>query len=344
MAAKRSSASVVVLAFGAEDQLEACIDAVLLNLQAADELVVVDNGFAGGSERLAVYGSRLKMINDGANTGFAGGCNLGAASATGEVLVFVNSDAVMDPGALEPLVSAATEPTIGIACGSLRLAADRQLVNSAGNPMHYTGVTWAGHCGELASRFTERRSVTVATGGFFAVSRSVWTSLGGFHEDYFAYHEDADLSLRTHLMGKDVVYIPEAVAVHDYEFARNPRKLYLIERNRLLLVFTDYPTRVRHAVLPAIILTEPLFLILSVMQGWSRQKVEAWIWLARNRKKILQLRRIANRIQVISDQQFAALLVNRIEPPMVDPPPGMGILNAIFRIYWAIARRALKLR
>lgn len=317
---------------------------MLSNLESNDELIIVDNGFTGGNERLATYKDQLKIVNDGLNTGFAGGCNLGATNASGEVLVFVNSDAIIDLGALDPLVLAAMEPEIGIACGSLRLAANRNLVNSAGNPMHFTGVTWAGHSGEPASQFAQRRSVTVATGGFFAVSQLMWTRLEGFHEEYFAYHEDADLSLRTHLMGKDVVYIPEAVAVHDYEFARNPSKLYLIERNRLMLVFSDYPARVRRAVLPAILLTEPLFLILSLMQGWSRQKLQAWIWLARNRNRIIQLRQLANRTQVISDRQFAELLTNRIDPPMVDAPPGMSILNAFFRIYWVVARRAVRLR
>ena len=69
----------------------------------------------------------------------------------------------------------------------------------------------------------------------------MWDLLGGMDESYFMYHEDTDLSLRCHLAGLDVVYCPDAVATHAYEFSRNTGKMFYLERNRLLTVMARLP-------------------------------------------------------------------------------------------------------
>ena len=336
------SATIVVLAYGKEDDLERCIDAILHDRSEGDELIVVDNGFAGGPERLTSYAGQIRLIGSGDNLGFTGGCNLAARESSGDTLIFVNSDAIVQPGAFAPLIDAANQPQVGIACGSLRLADEPELVNSAGNPIHYIGVTWAGHCGEPAADHAISGEISCATGGFFAIRRGVWDQLGGFHDVYFAYHEDADLSMRTHLIGLQVFYEPAAVALHHYEFARNPLKMYLVERNRLLLVATVYPKTVRRAVLPMIILTEPMFLALALMQGWGRQKLRSWAWLVRHRKLIRTMRRSIQATREISEAEFARLFVDKIEPPMIESPPGMSIVNQVLARYWSIAKRSVR--
>lgn len=339
-------ATIVVLAYGAEPGLEACLDAILADAGSADELIVIDNGFDGGPGRLNGYVDRIRLIGTGENLGFAGGCNLAASQAHGGTLVFVNSDAVVRPASLSPLIGLAGQPGTGIACGCLRLASDPDLVNSVGNPIHYTGVTWAGHCGEPATEHLAQGPVPVATGGFFALRREVWELLGGFHEVYFAYHEDTDLSLRCHLRGLEVVYVPAAVAVHHYEFSRNDLKMYLVERNRLMLVATVFPGAILRVVLPMVLLTEPMLLVMALLQGWARQKVRGWVWLLRHRRLIVKMRAQiqATRSERFTDADFAALLVGRIEPPMVEPPPGISALNAVLAAYWKAVGGSLSRR
>ena len=101
-------------------------------------------------------------------------------------------------------------------------------------------------------------------------------------ESYFMYHEDTDLSLRCHLAGLRVVYCPDAVALHAYDFSRNAGKMYLLERNRFLTVLADFPTHLLLRVLPVIVLLEPLYLVIALRDGWGREKVRAWGWLLRH--------------------------------------------------------------
>ena len=71
-------------------------------------------------------------------------------------------------------------------------------------------------------------------GAAMVLRRELWDELGGFEPRYFAYHEDVELCRRCWHRGLELVNVPGAVAVHRYEFGREPSKVYLSERNRLL--------------------------------------------------------------------------------------------------------------
>ncbi len=336
--------SVIVLGYGAEPLLEEALGAIADDCASGDEVVLVDNGIEGRATREHGWPDLVRVIGNGENTGFAGGCVRGAAAAGGDVLVFVNSDAILHRGALDALTRALSEPDIGIACGCLRLADQPDLVNSVGNPLHFSGISWAGACGEPASEHDVPDDVAVATGGLLAMRREAWSALGGFDELFFAYNEDTDLSLRTWLRGWRVRYVPDAVADHHYEFGRSPLKMYLVERNRLITVLTTYPDGLLRAVLPAVAGMEVLLLVQAVLQGWSKQKLQSWWWLARHTRLLRDRRRRVQAEVTASDAEIARLLVAKVEPPMMALPPGMGIVNRALDAYWRRARRTLVTR
>jgi GT2 family glycosyltransferase len=321
--------------------LEEALAAIAVDCATGDEIVLVDNGVEARASRQRAWPSLVRVVGDGENTGFAGGCARGAEAASGDILVFVNSDAILRRGALDALTRATKEPGVGIACGCLRLADQPDLVNSVGNPLHFSGISWAGSCGEPAVNHNVERDVAVATGGLLAICRETWDLLGGFDELYFAYNEDTDLSLRAWLRGWRVLYVPDAVADHHYEFGRSPLKMYLVERNRLVTVLTDYPDRLLRAVLPAMLAMEGLLLVQALLQGWSLQKVRSWWWLARH-VQLLRERRARVQAQVtVADSDIAGLLVSKVEPPMMSLPPGMGVVNRALDAYWRRTRASL---
>jgi GT2 family glycosyltransferase len=335
---------VIVLGYGQEDYLEACIGALVPQLGPSDELILVDNGIADAQRRLPDLPERVQVIGDGVNLGFAGGCNYGSAHAHGEVLVFVNSDAIVRAGSLTRLVEAATTQAAGIVGGCLRLADQPDLVNSVGNPLHYSGVTWAGACGEPATTHMRPGPVAVATGGFFALRRHLWDQLGGFDPVYFAYHEDTDLSLRAWLTGNRVEFLPEAVADHHYEFSRNPHKMYLVERNRMVTVLTDYPRPLLLATVPMLLILEPAFLVVALKQGWGRQKATSWWWLLTHAGVLWRRRQKVQATVTVGSSEIAGLMSGRIEPPMVEAPPGMAQLNLLLDGYWSVITATFRRR
>lgn len=334
--------TAVVLAYGDEPWLRPCVDALLASRGVDVDVVLVDNGCTEAAVLTEVASRpRVTLVSPGVNLGYAGGCNSGAEHARGHVIAFVNSDAVVEPAALAALAAAAAEPDVGLATGSIRLGHDPALLNTAGNPVHLVGLSWSGHFGEPASRWDARRPVASVSGAAFAVRREVWQELGGFDATWFAYNEDAELSLRAWQRGRQVVFVPEAVVVHHYEFSRHPDKSYLLERNRLLNVLTLYQLRTLVLLAPVLLAFEVAMLAVAARQGWLRQKVAGYAWIIGHIGWLMGRRRHVQSARLRSDRDLAWLLTARLEPANVPLPPGAPVVNAITTGYWRLASRLL---
>lgn len=328
--------SAVVLAYGAEPFLEPCVRSLLASTGVDVEVVLVDNGCSDGTvDRLAgeqIDG--LVVVRPGENLGYAEGCNEGARHATGQVLAFVNYDATVRPETLRRLADVASRPDVGIATGSIRLADEPALLNSAGNDIHFLGLSWSGRFRVPAALHAEEQEVTGASGAGMALTCARWEQLGGFDPTFFMYHDDAELSLRCLLAGLRIVYVPDAVVVHRYEFTRNPRKLYLIERNRLIMLLTSFEARTLLLILPPLLVVEASTLALAVREGWWRAKLRAWWWLATHARYLRDRRSRIQGQRRVSDRAVVGRFVARIEPGNYELSPLVGVLNRGLELYW----------
>jgi GT2 family glycosyltransferase len=122
---------VVVINFNGGDLTMACLRSLLATDWPADrlEVVLVDNASDDGV--VARVGAELPAVvveASSVNTGFAGGCNRGAAApGTWDLLALVNNDATVEPGWLRPLAAAIdSRDRVGAACAKMLLA-DRYL-------------------------------------------------------------------------------------------------------------------------------------------------------------------------------------------------------------------------
>lgn len=333
--------TAVVLAYGEQPYLYDVVDRVLASTGVDAQVVVVDNGCTSPSLDALRDRPGVLLLEPGTNTGFTGGCNLGAAEAKTEFLAFINSDALVEPGALAALVEVAARPEVGLASASLRLAETPELLNTDGNPVHVLGLSWAGHLGEPASAYPTEKPITSATGAAVAVRREVWDSLGGFTEEFFAYLEDADLSLRCWQQGWDVVYVPSAVVLHHYEFGRNPAKFYLLERNRLVMVLSLFQRRTLLLLSPALIGFELAMCAVAAAGGWLPAKLRGYRWLLQQRRWLAGHRRDVQGVRRRTDRELAHLLTARFDQSVLPLPVGGGLLNTAMNGYWQLVRRLL---
>lgn len=333
--------SVVVLAYGSEPLLERCVHSVLASEGVTAEVVLVDNGCTGTTiddlEREGL--ARLRVVRPSRNLGYAAGCNEGVRHARAATLAFVNSDAVVGETTLARLHEVCHRAGVGIATGSIRLLDRPTVLNSAGNDIHFTGLSWSGHFGEEAGDHQSEVVVTGASGAGMALTRTSWDLLGGFDETLFMYHDDTELSLRCHLLGLRIVYVPDAVVLHDYEFGRNPNKLYLIERNRLMMVLTSYQPRTLALLAPAIAVVELASFALALREGWWRSKLRAWWWLVSNGPLLRRRRRHIQDLRREPDRALVPYFVDVIDPGNYELSPVTRLLNVGLRAYWRLASR-----
>jgi GT2 family glycosyltransferase len=328
---------VVVLAHGAEPWLTECVDSVLASEGVEVELVVVDN--AAAPEDIDPLRRRrdLTVLEPGTNTGFAGGCNLGATYLSTQYLALVNSDCLLDPQTVAQLVSEACQPDVGPVMASIRFAERPEILNSSGNPVHLLGTCWAGGLEETEHR-SEPYDVPTASGACLLLKHELWSRLGGFDEVYFAYLEDSELSLRCRRWGLTPRCVPTAIARHHYEFSRNPTKMYLLERNRLLLLASMWPKRALLLLAPLLIAFEIALTALAFAQGWGPKKIAGWRWLARNTAHVRARRRVLQSERTVPQQEWMASLTTCFADHVIGSAAAARAVNALVTTYWKLVR------
>jgi GT2 family glycosyltransferase len=331
--------SAVVLAYLAEPFLRRSVEALLASEKVDVDVVLVDNGCTTDDVE-ALRGLRgVTVLTPPTNLGFAGGCNLGVAHSTGDYVALINQDLVVEPGTLARLVDELAQPEVGVAAGTVFLADDPGRLNSNGNPVHVLGISWVGGLGEADTR-TASTPTAGAMGACLVTRRGHWDRLGGLYEPYFANHEDADFSIRTWRLGLRVVSVPDARAVHNYEFSRTPSKFYLVERNRLIFVGTLWGARALIVLAPALLGLELAMVAMAIKDGWLGQKARGWGWLVRNAGLVWRRRRLVQQERLVPDRVWMTVLTDQFDSPLVALPSAVrGPLNALVRAYWRVASR-----
>ena len=342
----RPVVGVVVLAWQAEPHLPACLGAVLASTGVDVRVLLWDNGCSRSDLPALAADARVDLVRSPTNLGFAGGCNaavarLLAADDPPTHLLLLNSDCELDPDVLVQLVAEARRPGTGPVMASVRLAPDPAILNSSGNPVHVLGVSWAGGLDEPETR-TEPYGVTGASGAAMLVDTGLWRRLGGFDDAYFAYLEDTELSLRCLRLGLTPRCVPTAIARHHYEFSRNPAKMYLLERNRLVLLATLWPWRALLATAPLLVGLELGITAQAVAQGWGRGKVRSWLWLWRTRSHVRARRAELAAEQVVPDAVWTRALTPRLDARVIGSTGATRLVDAVVVRWWRGTTRLLR--
>jgi N-acetylglucosaminyl-diphospho-decaprenol L-rhamnosyltransferase len=330
--------SVVVVTYNCREDIVRTLPAVAEQLAEGDELLVVDNASSDGTADAAA--GLASVVRNEVNEGFAAGANAGAARATGDLLVFLNPDAVPAPGFAEAIAAPLRDGRGWSAWMGLVTAEGGRIVNTSGGVVHFTGIAWAGEFGRLAAEVSsEPREVGFASGACLAVPRGRWL---GFPEDYFMYCEDVDLSLRLRLAGGTVGMEPRARVDHDYEFAKGAAKWRLLERNRWATVIRTYPLPLLLLVAPAMLAAEPLILAAAVAGGWWRQKLLAAVDVMVRLPRLLAERRRIQAGRVVGSREFADWLVPDLSSPFLGRAARLPLAAGLLRAYWRLVLLALR--
>jgi N-acetylglucosaminyl-diphospho-decaprenol L-rhamnosyltransferase len=338
----RPTLSVLIVAYESRDDLSKSLPALLRELGDGDELIVVDNKPGDGSAELVrELASQARIVSPGRNTGFAGGANAGAEVAEGDLLVLLNPDAVPQPGWGEAIRKPWIEQRGWAAWQALVADGGGKTINSAGNPIHFTGIVWAGGHGRPLSQAPHPGEVPAASGACLAIRMEDWRRLGGFPPEFFMYHEDVDLSVRLRMEGRIVGIEPSAVVAHDYDFSASADKWRWLERNRLAFIVRTYPSPLLALLAPALLATELALLPVAAAGGWGRQKLRAnrefLAWLPR----LLRERRDLQRQRTISAAEFAAALTPDLDSDLISPLVRSRPARLLLRTYWRLVRLLL---
>jgi GT2 family glycosyltransferase len=208
--------SIIIVSWNGVDHLEACLTAVAAQRGVSFETLLVDNGSSDGTAdvvRERFPWVRLLLLPS--NRGFAGGNNAGVHDARGRYVALLNNDTIADPDWLRMLLDGVDEPA-GFALVTSRVVFmhDPEVIDSAGDGMLRWGGAFKRHHGGPASLAPVSDECFGVSGAACLLPRRVFDELGGFDEDFFASHEDVDLSYRARLLGYRCRYVAGAVVRH----------------------------------------------------------------------------------------------------------------------------------
>lgn len=237
--------SVTVVTFDSAGELPRCLDSLSGQRRPPAEVVVVDNASRDPSADLAERHDVVsRVVRNAENVGFAAAQNQAIRSTSGDWVLVLNPDVVLEPGFLEALGLYTERPApLGTLCGKL-LRAEPDGTPRRPPTFDSTGIVFErsfrhfdrGSEQADTGQYGEEEMVFGATGAAACYRRAMIedVSIDGefFDEAFFAYREDADVAWRAQLLGWDCLYVPAAVGYHVRRVLPHDRRQVAAELNR----------------------------------------------------------------------------------------------------------------
>ena len=188
------------------------------------EIILVDNGSADATvAKVRGRHPSVIVVPFDRNYGFARGANAGAARSAGQVILFLNTDAIVTAEVCASVLAHFENCPQTAIVGPQLLHADGRLQNSAHAfpslldeliPSWLIDVMLPGRRPAKRAVGSMPRRVQAVQGAAFFVRRSVFESLGGFCEDYFFYLEETDFCWKARERGQWVELLPGQRVIH----------------------------------------------------------------------------------------------------------------------------------
>jgi GT2 family glycosyltransferase len=226
-----------------------CLAAVDAQQTEGTSVTVVDNGSTDGSATaIAARYPDVKLFVLPENRGFTGGLAAALSGSTADLVVFLNNDAVPQPGWLAALTGAIETAAEDV------IAVGGRIVDPTGTKIDFIGgvLTFDGHAFQNGFRYpvgsrqepVAGEEILFACGGNMIARRKALVELGAFDDDFFAYLEDVDFGWRAWLSGYRIVFEPQALVRHASSTTSNRlgdfERGVLFERNALQTAIKNY--------------------------------------------------------------------------------------------------------
>jgi len=211
--------AMVIVSYNARADLERCLESLHASPPSAShEIIVVDNQSSDGSVDAATKWPDVRIIQTGANLGFARATNIGIRASSATNLLLLNSDTVVPAGAIDRLLAELHRDADVAVVGP-------RLVDGAGRAELSYG-RMIGPFNELRQKFLTRRPALVerltrqrhapdwVSGACLLVRRADAEAVGLLDERFFMYTEDVDFCAAIKARGRRIVFTPEIEIVH----------------------------------------------------------------------------------------------------------------------------------
>ncbi|MHB1047025.1 MAG: glycosyltransferase [Thermoanaerobaculia bacterium] len=246
--------SVVVPTLDTREMTRRCVAAALASRRHAGvevEVVVVDDGSRDGTAESLAGIAGVRVARNEAPTGYSRAVNRGVAESRGELLVLLNSDALLDDGSLAEATAAfAADATLGVAGAALRYPDGTPQWSAGREPDLLWLFAQASGLPALLGRIpgwrrakplhaAEPTDVGWVTGAAMAVRAATWREHGPLDVGYAFYGQDLDFCIRARDGGWRVRHLPGFRAVHEHGATIATKEGGAVRHESLALLWSD---------------------------------------------------------------------------------------------------------
>jgi N-acetylglucosaminyl-diphospho-decaprenol L-rhamnosyltransferase len=207
--------SIVIVSFNARADLVHCLRSLEKNAPSMDhEIVVVDNDSSDGSAEAAQNLPGVSVVRMGRNAGFSAANNAGIRQSTGDLLLLLNSDTLVQPGTLDALIARLRDTPAAAIAGPRLVDAEGRPELSFGRMISPLNELWQQRRTPQWIETAREQFVDWVSGACLLVYRADAEAAGLLDERFFLYTEDVDFCHAVRKLGRKVLFTPVATITH----------------------------------------------------------------------------------------------------------------------------------
>ena len=279
------------------------------------ELIIVDNGSSDGTTELSLNPKfkikSSKLIKNKTNLGFAPANNQGYKASSGQYLLLLNNDTLVDPDFLDVLVAKMeAEKDLGVIQPKIRIMDNPEYLDNAGSFITRIGFLY--HWGFMQKdrqEFNKEREVFTAKGACMLIRKSLVDEIGLFDSDFMSYFEESDFCWRVWLTGKRVLFYPRTQIFHKVGFTIKRLDVGVLNRhyykNRICSLIKNLEVGNLLTILPVHLFISLGISFIFLVKGQFSSSLIIWKaigWNIANLDKTLKKRRKVQKMRVVSDK------------------------------------------
>ena len=212
------------------------------------EVIIIDNGSTDSSLdyiKKNTFSFPVVVIENNENLGFAPAVNQGILKSKYDYIFSLNNDTEVKKGSIKAMLDLICDDDVFSVQAKMLQAQNKKLIDDAGDEYNLLG--WTKKIGENqnSDNYSQVFEIFSSCAGAALYKKSVFTEIGLFDDNFFAYMEDVDLAIRSQIYGYKNLMCPDAIVYHIGSATSGSRynefKVKIAARNNVWTVYKNLP-------------------------------------------------------------------------------------------------------
>lgn len=315
-----SLVSVVILNYNGIEYIEKCLESVYDTVGCTFEVILIDNASTDNSQLICKEKfPQIRLFENNVNLAMAGR-NIGIDNARGKYIVFLDSDTTVDANWLQNLIKSYLSHGEGLYQGKILEMNNSEIIGSSGNLLNIFGFGFArGNEEHDIGQYEKFTQISFPVGACLFSSLDVVKKIGHFDESDLLYlmYDDVDYGWKSLLFGIPSFYEPTSIIYHPKSTGSklNSHKMFLLERNRWICLFSYYSTKTLVKLFPLFVLIELGLFLFLLTKRMGFVKIKAFFSIVKMFGSIKERKIYLNKKRTITDKEIVTHFVNEISIP-----------------------------